>query len=414
VDIARKKAPSRKRWIFGTAGVAVVALSGLALGRLEPAAPSVPRSTVWTDTVKRGDMVRQVRGPGTLVAQEIRWVSAETPGRIERKLVEPGTRVDAGSVLVELTNPDVQRQSLEAQRQLGAAVAELATLQANLEYQRLTQEATVATVTSEFNEAQRQIRTSEALAAQNMMAPQELEKARDRAGELRTRLDVERRRLAFMTQSMRSQVQAQTSQVSMLRTLAAFQQQQIEAMKVRAGTPGVLQELPVEMGQWVNSGATLAKVVQPGRLKAVLRIPETQAKDLAIGQEASVDTRNGIVRGHVVRIDPSSQNGTVGVDVSLDGPLPAGARPDLSVDGTVDIERLHDVLYVGRPAFGQPESMVGMFRLSADGTQAQRTRVRLGRGSATTIEVSGGLRPGDVVILSDMSQYDSADRVRLQ
>ncbi|MDB4950699.1 MAG: family efflux transporter subunit [Gemmatimonadetes bacterium] len=414
MDIARKKAPSRKRWIFGTAGVAALALSGVALGRLEPAAPSVPRSTVWTDTVKRGDMVRQVRGPGTLVAQEIRWVSAETPGRIERKLVEPGTKVDAGSVLVELTNPDVQRQSLEAQRQLGGAIAELATLRANLENQRLTQEATVATVTSEFNEAQRQIRTSEALAAQNMMAPQELEKARDRAAELRTRLDVERRRLAFMTQSMRSQVQAQTSQVSMLRTLAAFQQQQIEAMKVRAGTTGVLQELPVEMGQWVNSGATLAKVVQPGRLKAVLRIPETQAKDLAIGQEASVDTRNGIVRGHVVRIDPSSQNGTVGVDVSLDGPLPAGARPDLSVDGTVDIERLHDVLYVGRPAFGQPESMVGMFRLSADGTQAQRTRVRLGRGSATTIEVSGGLRPGDVVILSDMSQYDSADRVRLQ
>jgi HlyD family secretion protein len=414
VDVPRKKAPSRKRWIFGTAGVAALALSGVALGRLEPAAPSVPRSTVWTDTVRKGDMVRQVRGPGTLVAEDIRWVSVVTPGRIERKLVEPGTKVDAATVLVEISNPDAEKQSLEAQRQLSAAVAELATLRANLENQRLTQEGTVATVTSDYNEAQRQIRTNEGLARESLVSPQELEKARDRAAELRTRLDVERRRLQFMTASMRSQVEAQQSQVSMLRTLAAFQQQQIEAMKVRAGTPGVLQELPVEMGQWVNSGATLAKVVQPGRLKAVLRIPETQAKDLSIGQIASIDTRNGVVRGHVTRIDPASQNGTVGVDVSLDGPLPQGARPDLSVDGTVDIERLHDVMYVGRPAFGQPESVVGMFRLSPDGREASRTSVRLGRGSATSIEVTGGLRPGDVVILSDMSQYDSADRVRLQ
>ncbi|HET6762126.1 MAG TPA: HlyD family efflux transporter periplasmic adaptor subunit [Longimicrobiaceae bacterium] len=414
MDVARKKPRSRKRWIFGTAGVAALALSGVALGRMEPAAPSVERANVWTDTVRRGDMVRQVRGPGTLVAEDIRWVSVVTPGRIERKLVEPGTKVDAGTVIVEISNPDAERQMLEAQRQLAAAVAELATLRSNLENQRLTQEGTVAQVTSDFNEAQRQIRTAEGLAAQNLVSPQELAKARDRASELRTRLDVERRRLQFMGSSLRSQVDAQEKQVTMLRTLAAFQQQQMEAMKVRAGTAGVLQELPVEMGQWVNSGATLAKVVQPGRLKAVLRIPETQAKDLTVGQVAGIDTRNGVVRGHVTRIDPASQNGTVGVDVSLDGPLPQGARPDLSVDGTIDIERLHDVLYVGRPGFGQPESTVGMFRLTPDGRQATRVSVRLGRGSASTVEVAGGLKPGDVVILSDMSQYDSADRVRLQ
>jgi HlyD family secretion protein len=414
VDVARKKVPSRKRWILGTAGIAALALSGVALARMEPAAPSVQRANVWTDTVRRGDMVRQVRGPGTLVAEDIRWVSVVTPGRIERKLVEPGTRVDAGTVLVEISNPDAEKQTLEAQRQLAAATAEMATLRSSLENQRLTQEGTVATVTSEFNEAQRQIRTYEGLARENLAAPQEVEKARDRAAELRTRLDVERRRLQFMTASMRSQIDAQEKQVTMLRTLAAFQQQQMEAMNVRAGTAGVLQELPVEMGQWVNSGATLAKVVQPGRLKAVLRIPETQAKDLAIGQVASIDTRNGVVRGHVVRIDPASQNGTVGVDVSLEGALPQGARPDLSVDGTIDIERLHDVLYVGRPSFGQPESTVGMFRLTPEGSQATRVSVRLGRGSASTVEVLGGLKPGDIVILSDMSQYDSADRVRLQ
>jgi HlyD family secretion protein len=414
VDVARKKPRSRKRWILGTTGVAALALSGVALGRMEPAAPSVERANVWTDTVRRGDMVRQVRGPGTLVAEDIRWVSVVTPGRIERKLVEPGTKVDAGTVIVEISNPDAERQTLEARRQLAAAVAELATLRSNLENQRLTQEGSVAQVTSDFNEAQRQIRTAEALAAQNLTSPQELAKARDRAGELRTRLDVERRRLQFMGSSLRSQVDAQEKQVAMLRTLAAFQQQQMEAMKVRAGTAGVLQELPVEMGQWVNSGATLAKVVQPGRLKAVLRIPETQAKDLTVGQIAGIDTRNGVVRGHVTRIDPASQNGTVGVDVTLDGPLPQGARPDLSVDGTIDIERLHDVLYVGRPGFGQPESTVGMFRLTPDGKQATRVSVRLGRGSASTVEVAGGLKPGDVVILSDMSQYDSADRVRLQ
>lgn len=394
--------------------MAALALVTVGLSTLEPAAPSVARSTLWTDTVRRGEMVRQVRGPGTLVAEDIRWVAALTPGRIERKLVQPGTEVQAGTILVELSNPDVERQLLEARRQLSAAEAELTAMRANLENQRLTQQGVVASMRAQQREAQRNAETSQGLAEKGLISRMELAKAVDAATELSTRLELENSRLNFMTQSMRSQLEAQARQVEMLRTLTEFQQRQIEAMKVPAPAAGVLQELPVELGQWVNSGATIAIVVQPGRLKAVLRIPETQAKDLVVGQPASIDTRNGVVPGRVTRIDPSVQNGTVTVDVALTGPLPRGARPDLSVDGTIDIERLPDVMYVGRPAYGQAESTVGLFRLSPDGKEATRAQVKLGRGSATSIEVSGGLQPGDVVILSDMSQFDASERVRIQ
>jgi multidrug resistance efflux pump len=414
VDVPRPKKSKRAKWVLIAAGLAVLLVATVALARLEPAAPGVERATVWTDTVRRGDMLRQVRGPGTLIAEDIRWVPAVVPGRVERKLVLPGTHVTAGTVLAELSNPDVERQALEARRQLAAAESDLATLRSNLESQRLTQEASVATVRNQLREAERQARAAEGLASKEMVSQSELERARDNAQELRVRLGVEERRLAFTTQSMRSQVAAQQSQLGILRTLTQFQQRQIEAMQVRAGSDGVLQELSVEPGQWVNSGTTLARVVQPGRLKAVLRIPETQAKDLVVGLPASVDTRNGIVKGRVVRIDPSVQNGSVAIDVTLEGPLPRGARPDLSVDGTVDIERLTNVMYVGRPAYGQAESTVSMFRLDPAGAEAQRTQVKLGRGSASTVEVMSGLKPGDVVILSDMSAYDGAERVRLR
>lgn len=414
MDVPRPKKSKRAKWILGGAGLAVLMAATVALARLEPAAPGVERATVWTDTVRRGDMLRQVRGPGTLIAEDIRWVPAVVPGRVERKLVMPGTTVTAGTVLAELSNPDVERQALEARRQLAAAESDLATLRSNLESQRLTQEASVATVRNQLREAERQARAAEGLASKEMVSSGELERARDNAAELRVRLGVEERRLAFTTQSMRSQVTAQQSQLGILRTLIQFQQRQIDAMQVRAGSDGVLQELSVEPGQWVNSGTTLARVVQPGRLKAVLRIPETQAKDLVVGLPASVDTRNGIVRGRVVRIDPSVQNGSVAIDVTLEGPLPRGARPDLSVDGTVDIERLTNVMYVGRPAYGQAESTVSMFRLAPTGDEAQRTQVKLGRGSASTVEVVSGLKPGDVVILSDMSAYDGSERVRLR
>jgi multidrug resistance efflux pump len=414
VDVPRKSTRKRRRWLFAGAGLAVVALLTLALSRLEPAAPSVEGGTLWTDTVKKGDMLRQVRGPGTLAAEDVRQVSAVTQGRVERKLIQPGTAVTAGTVILEMSNPDVDRQALEAQRQLVAAQSELANLRASLQNQILSQEATIATVNSEHREAIRQAEVNEGLSSRGLAAPMDVAKARDRGAELRTRLDVERKRLGFLRESMKTQVAAQEAQVQMLRGIVEFHRGQVTSMHVRAGSDGVLQDLPVEMGQWVNSGSTLARVVQPGNLKAVLRIPETQVRDVVLGQPASIDTRNGIVKGRVVRIDPAAQNGTVTVDVKLEGPLPRGARPDLSVDGTVDIEHLRNVMYVGRPAYGQPESTVGLFKLVEGGKEAVRVNVRLGRGSASTIEVQGGLQPGDVVILSDMSQWDSADRVRLK
>lgn len=414
MDVPRTQRKPRARWLWIGGGVAVLASATAALAGMDPASPEVERATVWTDTVRRGEMVRQVRGPGTLVAEDIRWISAVTQGRIERKLVQPGTPVKAGDVLLELSNPDVARQALEALRQLSAAEAELASLRSTLENQRLSLEAGLASVRSAQREAERTVRTNEGLAERGLISRHELERARDAAAEQTERLELERRRLRFLGESNRGQIAAQERQVAMLRTLAEFQQKQIESMTVRATAGGVLQELPVELGQWVTSGATLAKVVQPGRLKAVLRVPETQAKDVAVGQPATVDTRNGIVRGRVVRIDPSVQGGTVAVDVALEGPLPRGARPDLSVDGTVDVDRLANVLHVGRPAYGQAESVVGLFKVVEGGRAAVRTQVRLGRGSATTVEILGGLAPGDVVILSDMSAWDAAERVRLR
>jgi HlyD family secretion protein len=322
VDVPRKPPRRRARWLYAGGGLLVLVGGTVALSRLEPAAPAVEGGTVWRDTVRRGEMLRQVRGPGTLVAEDIRWVPAVVPGRVERKLVLPGTPVQAGTVLVELSNPDVERQALEARRQLAAAESDLATLRSNLEQQRLSQEATLATVRTQRREADRQAEAMEGLDRQHMVSRAEVARARDNVAELRVREGVEERRLAQVAQSMRAQVAAQQGQIDILRTLAAFQQRQIESMQVRAASDGVLQELSVEPGQWVNSGTTLARVVQPGRLKAVLRIPEVQAKDVAVGQPASIDTRNGVVRGRVVRIDPSVLNGSVGVDVALDGPLP--------------------------------------------------------------------------------------------
>ena len=414
MDIPRKAVKSRRRWVYGAAALAGLVLATVALARVGPAAPGIDGATLWTDTVRRGDMARQVRGPGTLVAEDIRWISAVTQGRVESKLVQPGTPVGVGTVLLTLSNPDVERQALEAQRQLTAAQAQLITLRNDLQNQLLTQQGTVAQVQALYNQARRQAESAEGLSRQSMVSAQELAKARDDAADLQTRLGVERQRLEFQGRSMSQQIAAQQSQVAMLRRLAEFNQGQIASMQVRSPNAGVLQELPVELGQWVNSGATLAKVVQPGRLKAVLRISETQARDLAVGQKASVDTHNGVVPGHVARIDPSSQNGTVTVDLALDAPLPRGARPDLSVDGTVEIDRLANVLYVGRPSYGQAESSLAMFRLTPGGGEARRVTVRLGRGSASTVEVLSGLNPGDVVVLSDMSPYEGNDRVKLR
>jgi multidrug efflux pump subunit AcrA (membrane-fusion protein) len=332
---------------------------------------------------------------------------------VEKKPVQPGARVTAGTILLELSNPDVQIQLLQAERQLTDAESQLLALKTTLETQRLNQAGVVASIRSEYRDAIRKALADSTLASQNLIATSDYARSRDHAEELTERLQVEQQRLQIYTANIGEQLAVQGEQTKRLKAVADFQRSMVNSMVVRAGSDGVLQELPLEVGQWAISGALLAKVVQPERLKAVLRIPETQAKDVTIGQPASIDTRNGIVKGHVMRIDPASLNGTVTVDVTLDGALPRGARPDLSVDGTIELERLDNVLHVGRPAFGQAGSTVGVFRLLPGGSEAERVRVDLGRSSVNTIEIVRGLAVGDVVILSDMSRWDAVERVRL-
>lgn len=414
VDIPREKKPSKKKYVYGAIGVVVLVLVTAFLWQMEPAAPSVDRATIWTDTVRRGEMIRQVRGPGTLVPERARWVVAQTPGRIERLHVDPGEEVEPSTVLMDLSNPDVQVEGLNAERQLAAAQAELADLRSALETQRLNQSAEVAQIRSEYRNAQRQLEASRRLAERNLIPKNELARAEDEAEELATRLELAKEQLEVIAALAEERISAQRSQVDRLRAIAEFQDRRSASMSVRAGAAGVVQDLQLEVGQWVMAGETLARVVEPDRLKAELRIPETQARDLAIGQTASIDTRNGVVEGRVARIDPSVQNGAVLVEVSLPDSLPRGARPDLSVDGTIQIERLDDVLYVGRPSYGQANSRVSMWKVVNRGEAAVRVPVQLGRSSVNTIEVVEGLAQGDTVILSDLSSYDSADRLRLQ
>lgn len=414
MDIPRDPPKKRGRYPYLAAGVTLVILVTVGISRLEPAAPSVSRATLLMDSVSRGDMVRQVRGPGTLVPEQIRIVTAVTAGRVEAIHVQPGAAVDAATILVELSNPDVQLEGLDAQRQLAAAEAELVNLESTLETQRLTQEGVVHTVRAEHQEALRQVQVSRELADRGLVARLELARAEDRAEELASRLQIEERRLEIARESVAGQLLVQRNQVERLRAISDFQEGRSVSMRVPAGAPGVLQELPLQVGQWATPGQELARVVQPLPLKAVLRIPETQARDVAIGQYASIDTRNGIVQGRVIRIDPAVQNGAVTVDVALEGELPQGARPDLSVDGTIEIERLDDVLHMPRPAYGQAESRITLFRLDPDGRSASRVHVLLGRSSVNTIEIVEGLQPGDRVILSDMSASDGHQRVRLR
>lgn len=414
MDVARAPKSRRSRYLIGGAAFIAVVVASVALTRLEPAAPSVERGTLWIDSVVRGTMVRQVRAPGTLVPEQIRWVSAVTAGRVERLTVRAGTGVSRTQVILEMSNPDVQLQALEAERQLTAAEAELVNLRSALESQRLNQEATVATVTTEFREAKRVAETQSALDKKGLSSTMEVQRAADKAQELGARQTIEQSRLKIYTDATQQQYALQRAQVERLRSIAQFHRNRVQSMNVMAGEDGVLQELPLELGQWVTPGQILAKVAQPGRLKAVLRVPETQAKDVVIGQLVSVDTRNGIASGHVMRIDPAAQNGTVTVEVALEGDLPKGARAELSVDGTIEIERLTDVLHVTRPAYGQAESVVGLFRLTPDGKNATRVNVKLGRGSVNTIEVVQGLNVGDKVIVSDVSQWDSQSRLRIK
>ena len=417
MDIPRQNSKKRQRNLR-RAGLVILVVVGVALvtlgvSRLKPAAPSVERATVWIDTVKRGPMLRQVRGPGTLVPEEVRVVAAATEGRVERILVQPGTEVSAGTVLLELVNPTLAQEALDAEYALRAGEADYNNLKVRLESDRMTQQAAAATVRAEYQQAKLQYDTDEQLARDGLIPAINLKLSKVRADELANRYKIEQQRLEVTARSARAQLAAQEARLAQMRALTQLRQSQVGTLKVLAGTTGVLQQMQVEVGQQVSPGTNLARVVEPQRLKAELKIAETQAKDIQLGQQAQVDTRNGIIPGHVMRIDPAAQQGTVTVDVALDGALPQGARPDLSIDGTIELERLADVIYVGRPAFGQTESTISLFKLEAGGQTAVRVQVRLGRSSVSTIEILEGLQPGDQVILSDTSQWDTYDRIRL-
>jgi HlyD family secretion protein len=414
MDIPRKKKSKTPKYVaYGLAAAAIVGGMTFGLSRLRAAAPTVEGGTVWSDTVKRGTMIRQVQGQGTLVPEDVRWISAEAPARVDRILVQPGAVVKPDTVLIELTNPDVELAALEAQRNVASAEAELTNLMAGLEGGKLAQESQVASLKSSLEDAKRRAKADQELADKGFLSQLELAQSRDRALELAGRVQFEQRRLGTIGKGNTAQVAAQRGEVERLKSIAEFRQRQLDGLKVRAGVDGILQELPLQAGQSVQQGQMLARVAKPDKLKAELRIPETQAKDVAIGQKATVDTRNGVVPGKVSRIDPAAVQGTVKVDVALEGELPRGARPDLTVEGTIELERLENVLYVSRPAFGDANSTVKLFKwTSAD--EAERVTVQLGRSSVKTVEIVSGLAEGDRVVLSDMSQWDNTDRIRLR
>jgi HlyD family secretion protein len=413
----RPKTPPRRLrrrllWL-GAAAVAVVGIT-VGLGSLRAAAPVVSRGTVMIDTVRRGEMVRQVQAPGALVPTDIRWITADTAARVERVRVQPGTKVEPDTVLVELSNPDVQLRALESAREMAQARAQLAQLAATLDRERLAQASTVASLEGELSDASRRASATVQMHKEGAVPALERDEALGRAKILESRLAFERKRLGAFDRSKSAQLKAQEEQIGRLEELAEFGQQQVAGLKVKAGSAGVVQELPLQPGQRVQVGALLAKVVDPSRLKAELRVPETQAKDVAIGLDAAIDTRNGEVPGKVTRIDPAAQQGTVRVDVALHGPLPPGARPDLTVDGTIQIERLSNVLYVGRPAFGEANSRISLFKVVDGGDEAIRVPVHIGKSSARTVEIRAGLTAGDAVVLSDLAQLDDVERIRLQ
>ncbi|MDC3961932.1 efflux RND transporter periplasmic adaptor subunit [Polyangium jinanense] len=414
MDIPRKPTPKRRAPLFAAAaGVLAIALVTLGLGRLRAAAPEVERSGLWIATVQRGQMVRQVKGPGSLVPEEVRWITAETAGRVERIHVKPGATVAKDTLILELTNPDVVLEELASERDVASAQLELFQAKSRLETQALAERATVADLASQLADVQRRAEAYRAGAGEVYSALDARQLA-DREADLAARLELAKRRVAVVDGSKRDEIGAQQTQITKRRDIAAFRKRQVDAMRVRAGGDGLLQDLPLELGQWVVPGTVLARVIRPEKLKAVLRIPELQAKDLQIGQAATIDTHNGLAKGRVARIAPAAYQGTVTVEVTIEGDLPQGSRPDLSVEGTIEIERLSDVLSVERPAGAQPEGAVSLFKLIDGGELALRERVELGRASVGTIEVRGGLRQGDRVILSDMSRWDGIDRIKLR
>ena len=396
--------------------VGLAAIGGITYGltKLKPAAPTLDSSTAVIETVKRGEMVRDVRGNGTLVPDVTRWVPAPADGRVEKILLKAGVEVDSSSVIAELSNPQLEQQATDTSFQVKAAEADLENLKVKLESDTMTQKAAIATINAQYSQAKLQLDADETLAKERLVAELQLKISRVNVQDLANRLKVEQDRLAVSAKSTKAQLNAAASRLDQLRALAALRQREVEALKVRAGTNGVLQQVLITEGQQVTPGTNIARVADPTSLKAVLRVPETQIKDMRVGQNAIIDTRNGLIEGQVSRIDPAAREGTFEIDVSLNGPLPSSARPDLSVDGTIELERLHDVLKVGRPAFGQAQQTIGMFVLTPDGSEAERRTVKLGRNSVSTIEILEGLREGEQVIISDTSALDSYNRIRIR
>ena len=418
-DIARRK--RRRRALFSVAVILAIAAITLGLSQLEPAAPSVERSAIWTDTVKRATreepMLRQVRGNGALIPEQIQFVQSETDGRVERIFVKPGAAVTPDTVLMELSNDELKQATFEAEYQVKAGEAQLTRLRVQLESERLTQKAALATLKSEAEQARLRAEAEESLAQQGLAPVLIVKQFRARANDLGERVEIEEERLKIAVESTQAQLGAAIAELEKTRALLALTKRPHAALRGRAGIDGVLQQIgdttTLQVGQRVSPSATLAKIVQPTRLMAEIKIAETQARDVLIGQVALIDTRNGVIRGKVIRVDPAVANGTVTVDVKLEGELPRGARPDLSVDGTIELERLEDALYVGRPVQGQAESTIGLFKLVEGGREAVRVPVKLGRSSVSTIEVLQGLEVGEQVILSDMSVWDGYERVKI-
>jgi HlyD family secretion protein len=400
--------------LFILIGLAAVGGITFGLTRLKPAAPTLDRATAVIDTVQRGQMLREVRGIGTLVPQLVRFIPAPADGRVEKIPVQAGVVVGYDTVIVELSNPQMEQEAMDADFQVKAAQADEESLRTRLESESMTQKSAIAGINSEYSQAKLQLDTDEVLGKQGLVPDLLLKISRMRVQELSNRLKVEQQRLTVSSKSTKAQINAQESRVQQLRALAKLKKDQVDALKVRAGTSGVLQQVSVQVGQQVTPGFNIARVADPASLKAELKIAETQIKDVKLGQPVAVDTRNGIIQGEVQRIDPAAREGTFIVDVSLTGPLPASARPDLSVDGTIELERLENVLHISRPAFGQGQQTVGLFRLNPDGQEAVRTQVMLGRSSVSTIEIINGLKEGDQVIISDTTAMDSYNRIRVR
>jgi multidrug efflux pump subunit AcrA (membrane-fusion protein) len=414
MDIVRTPPTHRRRnLMIGGAVSALVAVTAWTIS-LDPASQTVDRSAVLIDSVRKGDVVRDVTGPGTLVPEHIRWITAQASARVERLSSESGKQVAAGDLLLELSNPDLQIQTMQAEQQVRQAQIELLNLTTTLRSQLLTQQGVVASTHTLYVNAKQELEAADSLGKRNLISSFDAQNKRAQHEEFTTRLRVEQERLKLMEQSIDAQIATQKGQVDQLKAIALNQQTRLQSLQVRAPEKGVLQDLTLQLGQWVPEGTTLAKVVQPGQLKAVLHVPESQAKDVAIGQRASIDTRNGIVAGHVMRKDPSAQGGTVTVDIALDGALPSGAVPDLSVDGTIVIEKLTNVMYSGRPASSAGSGDASLFKIIDNGKAAVRVPVVLGRSAVNIIEIVRGLELGDKIIVSDMTQYANVSKVRIK